>query len=65
MVSGQLRGPAALPPGNEPPVPIGQEAAVYLTKFRQKKEDTMKAIDNCITSIRLQLPLPSSVLRST
>jgi hypothetical protein len=25
-VSGQLHAPAALPPGEEPPVPIGQEA---------------------------------------
>jgi hypothetical protein len=24
-VSGQLHAPAALPPGKEPPVPIGQE----------------------------------------
>jgi hypothetical protein len=26
-VSGQLHAPAALPPGKEPPVPIGQEVA--------------------------------------
>jgi hypothetical protein len=31
-VSGQLHAPAALPPGKEPPVPIGKEAGWHVEK---------------------------------
>jgi len=36
-MSGQLHGPAALPPGKESPVPIGQEAG-WVTELQWRRE---------------------------
>jgi hypothetical protein len=38
-VSGQLHAPDALPPGKEPPVPIGQEAGWAPEKSGRRVEE--------------------------
>jgi hypothetical protein len=56
-VSGQLRAPAALPPGKEPPVPIGQEAecAPESVWTLWRRENSCSYMGPTIASIRLKV----------